>query len=102
MQSAMFVARVVSFVAMLVALVCIIILLLNKNMRKNWKVYFTIGLCIAIFAVDSLIELLVFGKSHGWIDGLWMTLYIFASWLSFRDAKKLRAAQRQAEAKSKE
>lgn len=96
MQTILFITSLISLAAMAVAFGCAGAFLFSKKIRKNWKVHFTVGTCVALFAADSLIWLLVFRKSHGWIDGLWVAVYVFVSWYAFSEAKKLRALQRSA------
>lgn len=82
-------------VASIVAFGCFIGFLLSEKMRRSWQIRFALGICLAVFVADSLIWLLLFRVSRGWVDGLWTVLCVYLAWRCFRDAKKLRVAQRE-------
>lgn len=82
-------------VASMILFGCFIGFLLSGKVRRSWKIRLTTGICLAVFVADSLIWLLVFRVSHGWTDGLWTVLCVYLAWRCFRDAKKLRALQRE-------
>ena len=90
MQSAMVLVNQISSVTLLWL---VAVSIFSKKARNDWRISLVMVICIALFAVDSVVRLLVFRQSNGGMDGLLVGFYIFASWLGFRHVKKLRAAQ---------
>ncbi len=102
MRTAMLFLLAITLLAVLTSAVMLMRIMFSDKARKDWRVYLVFGVSNAWFAAFKTFALLVFRQSGGWTDGVWIVFFIFLSVVSFKQMKKLRASQRQVEAKSKE